>query len=95
MDLYHSGRNLKTMTTKHLYTLTTIFVLISFMILSLMIPGGLFVSSQTVATYYVAKNGSDSNPGIESQPWLTLKKAADTLAAGETVYVKAGIIRNS
>ena len=41
-------------------------------------------------TYYVAKNGSDSNPGTESQPWLTLKKAADSLVAGDTVYVKAG-----
>jgi len=40
--------------------------------------------------YYVAKNGSDSNPGSESQPWLTIQKAADTMVAGDTVYVKAG-----
>lgn len=40
--------------------------------------------------YYVAKNGSDSNPGTEAQPWLTIQKAANTLIAGDTVYVKAG-----
>jgi hypothetical protein len=40
--------------------------------------------------YYVAKNGSNSNPGTEAQPWLTIQKAASTLVAGDTVYVKAG-----
>ena len=42
------------------------------------------------ATYYVAKTGSDSNPGTEAQPWLTITKAANTIVAGDTVYVKAG-----
>lgn len=42
------------------------------------------------ATYYVAKNGNDANPGTETQPWGTIQKAADTLIAGETVYIKAG-----
>ena len=32
-------------------------------------------------TYYVAKDGNDSNPGTESEPWLTISKAADTLKA--------------
>jgi hypothetical protein len=40
--------------------------------------------------YYVAKNGSNSNPGTEAQPWLTIQKAASTMVAGDTVYVKAG-----
>ena len=44
----------------------------------------------SAATYYVAKTGSDSNPGTEAQPWLTIQKAANTLVAGDTVYVKAG-----
>jgi hypothetical protein len=43
--------------------------------------------------YYVAKNGSNSNPGTEAQPWLTIQKAASTLVAGDTVYVKAGTYR--
>ena len=42
-------------------------------------------------TYYVAKNGNDNNPGTEQSPWLTITKAANTLAAGDTVYVKEGI----
>lgn len=41
------------------------------------------------AVYYVASNGSDSNPGTESQPW-TLAKANATLLAGDTVHIKAG-----
>jgi hypothetical protein len=42
------------------------------------------------ATYYVATNGNDSNPGTESQPWRTIQRAADTLVAGDTVYIRAG-----
>jgi len=44
--------------------------------------------------YYVDKShpsASNTNPGTESLPWLTIQKAADTLTAGETVYVKEGI----
>lgn len=41
-------------------------------------------------TFYVAKHGADGNPGTEAQPWLTIAKAADTLVAGDTVYIQAG-----
>jgi hypothetical protein len=41
-------------------------------------------------SYYVAKNGSDSNPGTETSPWLTIQKAVNTVSAGDTVYVKEG-----
>jgi len=40
--------------------------------------------------YYVAKDGNDSNPGTETRPWLTLHKVANTMVAGDTVYVKEG-----
>jgi hypothetical protein len=40
--------------------------------------------------YYVATAGSDSNPGTAAKPWRTIQKAANTLAAGDTVYVRAG-----
>lgn len=40
--------------------------------------------------YYVAPNGNDANPGTENEPWKTIGKAAKTLAAGDTVYIKAG-----
>ena len=42
-------------------------------------------------SYYVATNGDDSNPGSDSQPWRTIQKAANTLVAGDTVFIKAGI----
>jgi len=42
------------------------------------------------ATYYVATNGSDSNPGTQAQPWATLQKAVDTIAAGDTILVMPG-----
>ena len=46
----------------------------------------------SAAVYYVAQTGgSDSNPGTESQPWLTISTAAAKMAAGDTVYVKNGL----
>lgn len=40
--------------------------------------------------YFVSINGNDNNPGNEAQPWRTIKKAADTAAAGDIVYVRGG-----
>lgn len=45
--------------------------------------------------YYVAKNGSDSNPGTEQQPWRTIQKAADTLGPGEKVLIRQGTYNES
>jgi parallel beta-helix repeat protein len=42
------------------------------------------------ATYYVATTGTDSNPGSQSQPFSTIKKAITVLSPGDTVYVRAG-----
>ncbi len=41
-------------------------------------------------TYYVAPNGNDGWPGSISAPWRTISKAARSLAAGNTVYIRAG-----
>ena len=41
-------------------------------------------------SFYVAPNGVDSNPGTLSQPWATIAKANQTLAAGDTVFIRAG-----
>jgi parallel beta-helix repeat protein len=41
-------------------------------------------------TYYVSTSGSDSNPGTLAQPWATLQKAVDTIAAGDTAIVLPG-----
>jgi hypothetical protein len=42
------------------------------------------------ATYYVAVDGSDENPGTESQPWRTIQHAFDQAEPGDTVKVGEG-----
>jgi len=41
-------------------------------------------------TYYVAPDGSDSDPGGEAQPWATFQHAADTAQPGDTVCFRGG-----
>jgi hypothetical protein len=50
----------------------------------------LIAAGAGAADFYVAKNGRDANPGSEFAPWLTITKAANTLQAGDTAYIKAG-----
>lgn len=50
----------------------------------------LFPAFASAATYYVATNGNDASSGTEASPWRTIQKAANTLVAGDTVYVKQG-----
>ena len=40
--------------------------------------------------YYVAKSGSDRNPGTKNCPFLTIQRAADVAVAGDTVIVHEG-----
>ena len=49
------------------------------------------------ATYYVdAVNGNDGNTGTSTgQAWLRLQKAADTMASGDKVFVRAGTYRET
>ncbi len=42
-------------------------------------------------TYYVATDGVDTNPGTLASPWRTIQHAANSLAPGDTVYVRGGI----
>lgn len=42
------------------------------------------------AIYYVATTGNDSANGSSATPWRTLQKAGNTVAAGDTVIVRAG-----
>jgi hypothetical protein len=42
------------------------------------------------ATYYVATNGSDSNPGTSSQPFRTITYAYGKASAGTTIMVAPG-----
>ena len=41
--------------------------------------------------YYVAPSGDDDNSGDLAHPWRTIQKAANTLTAGDTVYIRTGI----
>ena len=55
----------------------------------------LFLASSVsrATTYYVAKNGSDSNPGTQESPFLSIQHAANSVSAGDTVIVaKAGLV---
>lgn len=54
----------------------------------------LFTPNLSHATnYYVDRNhssASDTNPGTQELPWLTIQHAEESLVAGDTVYIKAG-----
>jgi PKD repeat protein len=55
---------------------------------------GLMILSPALfgTNYYIDTNsGNDSSPGTLSLPWRTIDKANETLRAGDTVYIKAGI----
>lgn len=41
--------------------------------------------------YYVATTGSDLNPGTYSQPWRSFQKAANSVQAGDIVWIRGGI----
>jgi len=45
-------------------------------------------------SYYVDKNhssASDSNTGTQALPWITIQHAAETIVAGDTVFIRKGI----
>ncbi|HMJ53753.1 MAG TPA: right-handed parallel beta-helix repeat-containing protein [Polyangiaceae bacterium] len=42
------------------------------------------------ATFYVAPNGSDTNPGTEMQPFATIAQGQTAASAGDTVYIRGG-----
>lgn len=42
-------------------------------------------------SYYVANDGSDLNPGTMDKPWATIQKAAESVAPGDTVYIRGGV----
>jgi Protein of unknown function (DUF1565). len=42
------------------------------------------------ATWYVATNGVDTNPGTSNSPFATITKAQSSAASGDTVYLRGG-----
>lgn len=62
-----------------------------FMILLLSFNSDLPATTAAVSGgFYVSPDGSDENPGTEELPWQTIQKAADSVAFGSTVYIRAG-----
>ena len=49
-----------------------------------------FAGNALATNYYVATDGSDSNSGTIDQPWQTVQKAANTLQAGDTAFIRGG-----
>lgn len=47
-------------------------------------------SAGRAAVYFVATNGSDSNPGTLDQPFASLQKGHDRAVAGDTVFIRGG-----
>src|SRR5271169_1822497 len=47
--------------------------------------------AQSGSTFYVSKTGKDTNSGSYTAPWLTIQHAANSVSAGATVYVEAGV----
>ena len=41
--------------------------------------------------YYVSTAGNNASAGTKNDPWRTIQKAADTLQAGDTVYIRGGV----
>lgn len=57
-------------------------------------PQGTGLSPSAAGTgisYYVSTTGNDSNPGTLDSPWRTIQHAANTVLAGDTVYVRGGV----
>ncbi len=50
----------------------------------------LVASSALAQNFYVSSTGSDSNPGSQVRPWLTIQHAANASTAGVTVHVLPG-----
>jgi hypothetical protein len=50
-----------------------------------------YAHNSVAATYYVSTQGSDSNPGTQSQPWRNINYAAGKVQPGDTVLVRGGV----
>lgn len=62
---------------------------------ALLMPSGAGVSTREACVYHVAQSAgaSDSNPGTENEPFLTIGKAAEIMQAGDTVIIHGGVYR--
>jgi len=59
---------------------------------------GLFITINLTLsgkTYYVATNGSDSNPGTIDKPFATWGRLTGIMAAGDVAYIRGGTYRST
>ena len=49
----------------------------------------------SAATYYVATNGVDNNPGTLAQPFQHIQNAATNVVAGDAVFIRGGTYRET
>jgi hypothetical protein len=47
------------------------------------------------ATLYVSTSGLDTNQGTLASPWKTIQHAANSAAAGDTIYIRGGTYKES
>jgi Right handed beta helix region/Pel9A-like, right handed beta helix region len=59
-------------------------------VMLVLVAAACLCGSAPAADYYVATTGSDSGPGTLAQPWATLQHAVQSIAPGDTIYVRAG-----
>lgn len=52
-----------------------------------------FIKTASPATYYVAPWGSDDSSGTFAKPWKTINKAAATMIAGDSVFIRGGVYK--
>ena len=57
------------------------------------LAGGSGDSAAQGSTFYVAKSGSNSNPGTRERPWRTIQAAVNRLRPGQRALVRAGVYR--
>jgi len=56
---------------------------------------GLPFSVRSGNIYFVSTSGSDSNNGAFATPWLTIPKANNAMAPGDTTYIENGVVQNT
>lgn len=59
--------------------------------LTLLIGAALFSSWSYSAEFYVATNGSDTNPGTFSEPFASIARGQQAASAGDTVWIRGGV----
>jgi len=78
MSIFRGDSNSRRATTRFL----VVFLVSGFVLLA---------QPARCSTYYVSTSGKDTNLGTITSPWRTIQHAANSVKAGDTVYVRAGV----